>query len=349
MAPTRKSGDQVHTQPVPSGGWHQRRRLERRLRRLHLPPPPPPYTVDAWCHAIGSARARPITIVPLTIPAHEAPGVWMDSTTTDLIFVDIALSPLARNQTILHELAHIILGHRGVRLADNHAGDLTEEHEAEQAADILSARLTRARSRSETPSPFKEPPPTSAHPTGDLGSGLRARLARWWTRCQYHWQMRPLWLALHHSTPTTLPTGLSAPVWHEGFPLDDPIPLTRLPHAYHRRTIEILDGLRRLSAYIDPAILNQARHRARRACLSEAEIDAIAAATAVRAALDSRAIGAPPHHTPPGTLVPTTTTDLDTIAAHLARTAQALTSSPYVLTINPTPRPQTEESIDLLR
>ncbi|WP_347403564.1 DUF6545 domain-containing protein [Solwaraspora sp. WMMD406] len=287
--------------------------------------------------------------MPLAIPSNEAPGVWMDSTTTDLIFVDAALPPLVRTQTILHELSHIVLGHRGARLVDNHTGDLTEEHEAELAADILATRLSRARSHFETPTISEEGPVTPAHPTRDLGGGLRARLTRWWTRCQYHWQMRPLWLALHHSAPAAQPTRLSAAVWHEGFPLDDPVPVTRLPYAYHRRTIEILDGLRRLSAYIDPAIVNQARRRARRACFSEAEIDAIAAAAAVRVALDSYAIGAPPRDAPPGTVVPTATTDLDAIAAHLARTAQALSSSPYVLTINTISRPQAEEDIDLLR
>ncbi|MFY1632339.1 DUF6545 domain-containing protein [Solwaraspora sp. WMMB335] len=255
------------------------------------------------------------------IPAHEAPGVWMGSTTTDLIFVDASLPLLARTQTVLHELAHIILGHRGARPVDSHTGDPAEENEAELAADILATWLTRARARPQALSIFW-------HRTS---IGPHIRLVRWWTRWQRHWQMWPLWLALRDGAITIRSTWSRTSAWGEGFPLDDPVSLTSLSHAYYRRTIEILDGLRQVGAYVDPNILNQARYRARRACLPEAEVDAIAAATAVRAALHAHASGAPPRHAPPDALIPATTADLDTVAAHFVRTAQALTTSPYVL------------------
>ncbi len=67
--------------------------------------------VHALCGAIGALRGRPIQAEPLPLsPPHS--GLWLAGAQTDYIFYARDVSPLHEEHIILHELAHLLRGHR---------------------------------------------------------------------------------------------------------------------------------------------------------------------------------------------------------------------------------------------
>ena len=157
------------------------RRCEAQLRALALPPA---FDLAALIERLGAARGRPIVLLPAT--ARRAPcGVWLAARTRDYIFYESDTTPLHRAHIILHELAHLLLGHRSAEIADadllralvphldahvletvlRRAGyDTEHEQEAELLASLLLARLA----------PGEPRPPTV---DGEAGAALE-RLVR---------------------------------------------------------------------------------------------------------------------------------------------------------------------------
>jgi hypothetical protein len=130
-----------------------RRRCEARLRELSLPTP---FDLDIFIVGIATRRSRPIVRYALPLMG-GLPGLWIETDTADLLYYEERTSPLHQQHIILHELGHILLGHRGVHLVD--IGDLTltdlralradhytrgEEHEAETLATLIGHRVQRA-------------------------------------------------------------------------------------------------------------------------------------------------------------------------------------------------------------
>ena len=83
---------------------------EALLRELDLPRP---FSVGAQCDAVRQARGRPLIVLPLPLPASdESPyGLWVEYPDADFILHEAGTSPAHRDQIILHEIAHILLGH----------------------------------------------------------------------------------------------------------------------------------------------------------------------------------------------------------------------------------------------
>jgi hypothetical protein len=83
---------------------------EALLRELDLPRP---FSVGALGDAVRRVRGRPLIILPLPLPASdESPyGLWAEYPDADFILHEAGTSPAHRDQIILHEIAHILLGH----------------------------------------------------------------------------------------------------------------------------------------------------------------------------------------------------------------------------------------------
>ncbi len=131
-----------------------RRRCEARLRELSLPVP---FDLDAFIADIAAFRGRPIERHALPLGG-GLPGMWVEMPAHDLVYYEERTSPFHQEHIILHELSHILWGHRGVRPAE--IGDLTltelralrrghytraEEREAETFATLIHHHAHRAR------------------------------------------------------------------------------------------------------------------------------------------------------------------------------------------------------------
>ncbi len=108
-----------------------RRRCETRVASIELPRP---FDLDAFCAQIAEQRNRPIRIcaLPSTAGAGTPCGAWLQTATTDWVFVEQSTSRFHRDNIVLHELAHMLCGHRGV-------GPLDESLVATLAPDAVGA------------------------------------------------------------------------------------------------------------------------------------------------------------------------------------------------------------------
>jgi hypothetical protein len=139
-----------------------RRRCAKRLRELNVPVPVP-FTAEAYCANLAVARGRPIHLLPKDTSGATVPcGLWLSTTTADYVVFDRTAPPVLRDHIILHELSHILCGHRGALRADNahtlfelldpdvvrlvlgrtSAYEVAEEREAEELASMIGERAS---------------------------------------------------------------------------------------------------------------------------------------------------------------------------------------------------------------
>jgi hypothetical protein len=74
--------------------------------------------VAELCRYLGEIRDRPITLVPMPMPASHPCGIWVAARDEDLIFYDANTTSAHQEHIILHELGHIICCHRGAGWLD---------------------------------------------------------------------------------------------------------------------------------------------------------------------------------------------------------------------------------------
>ncbi|WP_236717964.1 hypothetical protein [Actinoplanes sp. TFC3] len=139
-----------------------RRRCEQRLAGLVIPHP---FDLDAFAAVVAAHRGRPLTLRPMPGLGTGAPcGLWLSLASADYVFYDPGTSRLHAEHIVLHELAHMLSGHRtgldvsGGALA-RLAPDLdprtverilgrvsyttAQEREAEMMASLIRARAAR--------------------------------------------------------------------------------------------------------------------------------------------------------------------------------------------------------------
>jgi hypothetical protein len=136
-----------------------RARCEAEVRALALPTK---LELEQLIATIGARRERPIVLCP--VRGRPVPcGMWIAADARDYIFFETDTSPLHQAHIQLHELAHLLLGHRSAQLLDlDFLRDLlpdlsshvlqsvlerasyatVEEREAELMASLLLARLS---------------------------------------------------------------------------------------------------------------------------------------------------------------------------------------------------------------
>jgi hypothetical protein len=87
-----------------------RRRCERRLRGIRVPHP---FDLDHFSAEVAARRGRPLHRRPLHgLGAGTPCGLWLELPTADYVFYDPGTSPLHAEHIVLHEIAHILCGHR---------------------------------------------------------------------------------------------------------------------------------------------------------------------------------------------------------------------------------------------
>lgn len=87
-----------------------RRRCRRLLNELDIRPP---LDITELCRRVGDRRGRPIRLVPHPIPVPGPSGVWISTRTADYILYQRQTTKAHQDHIVLHELGHILAGHRG--------------------------------------------------------------------------------------------------------------------------------------------------------------------------------------------------------------------------------------------
>ena len=68
-------------------------------------------TIVALCHAVGDFRHRAIHLIALPLPPGLT-GMWIPTADLDIIAYADHAPTIVRNQSIAHELAHLLAGHQ---------------------------------------------------------------------------------------------------------------------------------------------------------------------------------------------------------------------------------------------
>ena len=72
---------------------------------------PVPWDLELLVGRIAEQRGRPIRLLPTEFPVGDVSGLWMPVEGADLICYDREASPAVREQTIGHELGHLLMNH----------------------------------------------------------------------------------------------------------------------------------------------------------------------------------------------------------------------------------------------
>lgn len=156
-----------------------------------------PFDLVDFCRALGDQRGRPLRVAPHPMPAASGLpcGVWVELPDEDVIFVEPRTTPTHQEHIGLHEIAHIVCGHRGAastgpgyverllpnldpavvsRVLGRASYGPEEEQEAEYMATLLGERLAV------TGRPVVQPggDGTAAQVLGELARALGAPQAR---------------------------------------------------------------------------------------------------------------------------------------------------------------------------
>jgi hypothetical protein len=100
---------------------------------------------------VADRRGRPIRLVPWAMPDVSQFGVWLAGPKSDYIFFESDTARVHQHHIILHELAHILLGHRTVFVDESVAisdgllmRTAARDTEEERAAESLAADMQAA-------------------------------------------------------------------------------------------------------------------------------------------------------------------------------------------------------------
>lgn len=86
-----------------------RRRCRRLLNELDIRPP---LDVVELCRRVGETRGKEIRLIPHPIPVPGPFGAWITTDVADYILYQQETSKAHQSHIVLHELGHIIAGHR---------------------------------------------------------------------------------------------------------------------------------------------------------------------------------------------------------------------------------------------
>lgn len=122
-----------------------RRRCRRLLNELDIRPP---LDVTELCRRVGESRGRQIRLVPHPIPVPGPFGVWITTTVADYILYQQETSKSHQGHIVLHELGHILAGHRSDEEDDALLAELYPDMEPdalrEQYPDLEPDAVRRA-------------------------------------------------------------------------------------------------------------------------------------------------------------------------------------------------------------
>ncbi len=73
------------------------------------------FEIEHFCQHIERLHQRPIIVTHWRL-APDLFGMWFAGAQRDYIFINASLHPIHQTHTLLHELAHLFLKHRGIGL-----------------------------------------------------------------------------------------------------------------------------------------------------------------------------------------------------------------------------------------
>jgi hypothetical protein len=73
---------------------------------------PDPFDLDELIRRVAARRGRPIQLMPFDTAPGDPVGIWIATRTKDYICYEAATSKLHREHIILHELGHVLCGHK---------------------------------------------------------------------------------------------------------------------------------------------------------------------------------------------------------------------------------------------
>ncbi|MEU1605995.1 DUF6545 domain-containing protein [Micromonospora matsumotoense] len=244
-------------------------------------------------------------------PGHPSGLLITDRPQRDFILVDRSLPAVTRTQTVLHEVAHLVLDHPG-DIQHDHV-DRAVEAEAELAADLLHQQLTKAAAGGGA----------DDNTGNDHPRWLSGETTSWWAERRSDWHLLHLWMTLRDGMPdlVIVTTSTATPVPTE----------IRGSRQRHRTVVEIHEALRALRPWCSPQVHASATSRARRHRLDAAATAAVAEAATVAVALRHRqAAIVPPAVSPQLPPPPHDRHDVRAEARHLAHVERAMRDSPLV-------------------
>ena len=122
-----------------------RRRCERRLRGIRIPNP---FDLDAFCAEVEARRGRPLLRRSVPGLSSGAPcGLWIGTEQADHVFFDPGTSPLHAEHIVLHEVAHILMGHTVSRPGPDRSGLSGDQLAQLLFPDLDPATVTRVLGR----------------------------------------------------------------------------------------------------------------------------------------------------------------------------------------------------------
>ncbi|GAB1644376.1 hypothetical protein [Krasilnikovia sp. MM14-A1259] len=86
-----------------------RRRCEQLARSIDVPDP---FDIEALLADLGTRRGRPIVLLPFALPAGAPSGLCVAAGSADYLVVTESATGPQRDHIVLHELAHLLLGHQ---------------------------------------------------------------------------------------------------------------------------------------------------------------------------------------------------------------------------------------------
>lgn len=122
-----------------------RRRCDDRLRGLDIPRP---FDVERLCDSVARRRGRPIHLLPMRLPGAGPCGLWICGERDDYIVYQQETTPLHQEHIILHEIGHLVCGHRGTAPPDDAGGGSMFTHLAPETVRTMLPR-TRYSSQEE--------------------------------------------------------------------------------------------------------------------------------------------------------------------------------------------------------
>ena len=123
---------------------------------------PSPFDLNEFAASLERRRNRPIRLRPFSFAPSSLCGLWIGTAQADYVYYEQGTTPFHRNFIALHELAHMLLDHRGLSawqsLVHRVAPDVSpalvtlmlgrsaysspEEREAETLASLILQRAT---------------------------------------------------------------------------------------------------------------------------------------------------------------------------------------------------------------